>query len=110
MRCCCRCMIRDVAVKVPEPEDFIAEAIFPSHIVVPRCSGRKLFPVSLNFKNISSFRKYFHLFTGVCVSSAGLTCHPKKKARIVSHDVVLYNANGSQVDICRTITPVCWFV
>ncbi len=32
-------MIRDVAVKVPEPEDFITEAIFPSHIVVPRCSG-----------------------------------------------------------------------
>ena len=34
-----RCMIRDVAVKVPEPDDFITEAIFPSHIVVPRCSG-----------------------------------------------------------------------
>ena len=33
-------MIRDVAVKVPEPEDFIAEAVFPSHIVVPRCSGQ----------------------------------------------------------------------
>ena len=32
-------MIRDVAVKVPEPEDFIAEAVFPSHIVVPRCQG-----------------------------------------------------------------------
>ena len=32
-------MIRDVAVKVPEPDDFITEAIFPSHIVVPRCSG-----------------------------------------------------------------------
>ena len=35
-----RCMIRDVAVKVPEPEDFIAEYIFPTHIIVPRCSGR----------------------------------------------------------------------
>ena len=33
-------MIRDVPVKVPEPEDFIAEYIFPSHIVVPRCSGQ----------------------------------------------------------------------
>ena len=42
-----RCMIRDVAVKVPEPEDFIAEAVFPSHIVVPRCSGR-LFSVSVH--------------------------------------------------------------
>ena len=46
-------MIRDVAVKVPEPEDFIAEAIFPSHIVVPRCSGRKL------LKIFSHFKKYF---------------------------------------------------
>ena len=86
-------MIRDVAVKVPEPDDFIAEAIFPSHIVVPRCSGRKLLKIFRHFK------KYLHLLSGVCVSSAGLTCHPKKKARIVSHDVVLYNANGSQVDI-----------
>ena len=33
-------MIRDVPVKVPEPDDFIAEYIFPSHIVVPRCSGQ----------------------------------------------------------------------
>ena len=32
-------MIRDVAVKVPDPEDLIAEAVFPSHIIVPRCSG-----------------------------------------------------------------------
>ena len=32
-------MIRDVAVKVPEPDDFIAESVFPSHIIVPRCSG-----------------------------------------------------------------------
>ena len=32
-------MIRDVAVRVQEPEDFLAETIFPSHIVVPRCQG-----------------------------------------------------------------------
>ena len=37
-----RCMIRDVAVKVPEPDDFIAESVFPSHIIVPRCSGISL--------------------------------------------------------------------
>ena len=37
-----RCMIRDVPVKVPEPDDFIAEYIFPSHIVVPRCSGNRI--------------------------------------------------------------------
>ena len=41
-----RCMIRDVAVKVPEPEDFIAESVFPSHIIVPRCSGEITCPVS----------------------------------------------------------------
>ena len=33
-------MIRDVAVKVPDPQDFIADSIFPSHIIVPRCSGQ----------------------------------------------------------------------
>ena len=81
-------MIRDVAVKVPEPEDFITEAIFPSHIVVPRCSGNR----STNQALENEFS-----WSGVCVSSAGLTCHPKKKPKIVSHDVVLYNANGSQV-------------
>ena len=36
-----RCMIRDVAVKVPKPDDFIAEFIFPSYIILPRCSGRE---------------------------------------------------------------------
>jgi hypothetical protein len=40
----CRCMVRDVAVLVQQPEDFLADAIFPSHIVVPRCQG----PTGLN--------------------------------------------------------------
>jgi len=71
-----RCMIRDMPVKVPEPDDFIAEYIFPSHIVVPRCSG-------------------------VCLEKAGFSCHSKKKPKLVSHDVVLYSLNGTQV--CRTI-------
>ena len=38
-------------------------------------------------------------FAGVCVNSAGLTCHPKKKPKIFAHKVVLYNANGTQVKI-----------
>jgi len=71
-----RCMIRDVAVKVPDPEDFIAEAIFPSHIIVPRCSG-------------------------VCLDKVGETCLPKRKPKVVSHEVVLYSINGTQV--CRHI-------
>ena len=40
-------MIRDVAVRVQEPEDFLADTIFPSHIVVPRCQGE--------FKEISMY-------------------------------------------------------
>jgi len=71
-----RCMIRDVAVKVPDPEDFIAESIFPSHIIVPRCSG-------------------------VCLDKVGETCLPKRKPKVVSHEVVLYSINGTQV--CRHI-------
>ncbi|XP_023334974.1 vascular endothelial growth factor C [Eurytemora carolleeae] len=71
-----RCMIRDVPVKVPEPEDFIAEYIFPSHIVVPRCSG-------------------------VCLEKSGFSCHARKKPKLVSHEVVLYSLNGTQV--CRNI-------
>jgi len=71
-----RCMIRDVAVKVPDPEDFIAEYIFPSHIIVPRCSG-------------------------LCLDQPGGTCLPKRQPKLVSHQVVLYNVNGSQV--CRQV-------
>jgi len=71
-----RCMIRDVAVKVPEPEDFIAEFIFPSHIIVPRCSG-------------------------LCLDQPGGTCLPKRQPKVISHQVVLYNANGTQT--CRHV-------
>ena len=95
-------MIRDVAVKVPEPEDFIAEAVFPSHIVVPRCSGQSD-SLDLAKCNVSC--------EGVCVSSAGWTCHPKKKPKIVTHDVVLYNINGSQVQFSTIIHVLreVWF-
>lgn len=72
-----RCMIRDVAVRVSEPEDFLADTIFPSHIVVPRCEG-------------------------VCVHSSGLTCHPRKTPKKIQHQVVLYATNGTQV--CRTVS------
>jgi len=71
-----RCMIRDVAVQVPEPEDFIAEFIFPSHIIVPRCSG-------------------------LCLDQPGGTCLPKRPPKIISHQVVLYNVNGTQT--CRQV-------
>ncbi len=37
-----RCMVKDVAVEVPVPENTIPDLIIPSHIVVPRCTGRKI--------------------------------------------------------------------
>ena len=36
-----RCFLRDVPVKVPSPVNTIPDTIIPSHVVVPRCSGKK---------------------------------------------------------------------
>ena len=44
------------------------------------------------------------------MSSAGLTCHPKKKPKIVSHDVVLYNANGSQVIVSGVLDTLQLYI
>ena len=38
-----RCYLRDVPIKVPSPDNTIPDAILPSHIVVPRCSGNRGF-------------------------------------------------------------------
>jgi hypothetical protein len=62
-------MIRDVPVKVPEPEDFIAEYIFPSHIVVPRCSGEHCLTTNLKCNSIDK-AKYS---LGVSYTSLQLT-------------------------------------
>ena len=35
-----RCLIRDVVVQVPVPDTLIATYVHPSHIVVPRCTGK----------------------------------------------------------------------
>lgn len=35
-----RCLIRDMVVQVPVPETLIATYVHPSHVVVPRCTGR----------------------------------------------------------------------
>ena len=35
--------MKDVAVEVPVPANTIPDLIIPSHIVVPRCTGRFLF-------------------------------------------------------------------
>jgi hypothetical protein len=39
----CRCNVKDVAVEVPVPDNTIPDFIIPSHIVVPRCTGKLLF-------------------------------------------------------------------
>jgi hypothetical protein len=35
-----RCNVKDVAVEVPVPDNTIPDLIIPSHIVVPRCTGK----------------------------------------------------------------------
>lgn len=35
-----RCLIRDVVVQVPVPDTLIATYVHPSHVVVPRCTGK----------------------------------------------------------------------
>ena len=35
-----RCMLKDVPVPVPIPVNTIPDLIVPSHIIVPRCSGK----------------------------------------------------------------------
>lgn len=36
-----RCLIRDMVVQVPVPDTLIATYVHPSHVVVPRCTGKK---------------------------------------------------------------------
>ena len=35
-----RCLIRDTVIAVPVPDTIIANFVHPSHVVVPRCTGR----------------------------------------------------------------------
>ncbi len=37
-----RCLVRDTVVALAPPDDVIAEFVTPSHVVVPRCTGKKL--------------------------------------------------------------------
>ena len=38
-----RCLLRDVVVPVPVPDTLIATYVHPSHVVVPRCTGKQSF-------------------------------------------------------------------
>ena len=38
-----RCLIRDTVIAVPVPDTIIANFVHPSHVVVPRCTGKKWF-------------------------------------------------------------------
>ena len=35
-----RCLMRDIVIEVPVPDTLIATYVHPSHVVVPRCTGR----------------------------------------------------------------------
>lgn len=69
-----RCMVKDVAVEVPVPENTIPDLIIPSHIVVPRC-------------------------TGLCLTSIGSSCSPRK-TKIENHNIVVY---VNSTPYCSTI-------
>jgi hypothetical protein len=51
-----RCLIRDTVVTVPVPDTIIANFVHPSHVVVPRCTGKKRKMVSINVAyNVNHF-------------------------------------------------------
>lgn len=35
-----RCLVRDTVVEVPLPKDLIVNYVHPSHVVIPRCTGK----------------------------------------------------------------------
>ena len=37
-----RCLIRDTVIAVPVPDTIIANFVHPSHVVVPRCTGKNV--------------------------------------------------------------------
>jgi len=59
-----RCMLKDVPVPVPLPANTIPDLIVPSHIIVQRCSG-------------------------LCLSSLGSECRPKR-TKVEEHNIVVY--------------------
>jgi len=69
-----RCMVKDVAVQVPIPDNTIPDLIIPTHIVVPRC-------------------------TGLCLTSIGSSCSPRK-SKLESHNIVVY---VNSTPYCSTI-------
>ena len=84
-------------VKYSKLQDFIAESIFPSHIIVPRCSGFLLHRCDHHQHHHHQHHDDDH--AGVCLDKVGETCLPKRKPKVVSHEVVLYSINGTQVKI-----------
>ena len=49
-----RCFLKDVPIKVPSPINTIPDIIIPSHIVVPRCSGKKFLTKRQDFPSFYS--------------------------------------------------------
>ena len=53
-----RCLIRDTVVPVPVPDTIIANFVHPSHVVVPRCTGKIIDISSLCINYNSTNVKY----------------------------------------------------
>ena len=61
-----RCLIRDTVVTVPVPDTIIANFVHPSHVVVPRCTGKRkcvvqiVWFVKLDLKNVK--KPYYQIY------------------------------------------------
>ena len=61
-----RCLIRDVVVQVPVPDTLIATYVHPSHVVVPRCTGK---PKGKTIFSLTHFHQFLYSIEfSFCVS------------------------------------------
>ena len=73
-------------------QDFIAESIFPSHIIVPRCSGSHHYHHHHCHHHHHHHHRHHHCHhhhhdnpddhPGVCLDKVGETCLPKRKPKV----------------------------
>ena len=57
-----RCFLKDVPIKVPSPVNTIPDTIIPSHIVVPRCSGKTVSDQGTGLSKL--FIPFYHYLSG----------------------------------------------
>ena len=73
---------------------FIPAHIMPLHTII-----------IADICKFTSFSPYF-LIAGLCLDQPGGTCLPKRQPKVISHQVVLYNINGTQVSVTHVWTDL----